>query len=89
MEVVKDLVEAPPPILKINGGLAEVVHLLLLLVVLALLVLELLLEEDIFGQGFLELHLQPLHRSGVTPFHPLESGLQLHSICMTEIIEEY
>jgi hypothetical protein len=56
---------------------------------LALLVLELLLEEGVFGQGFLELRLQPLHRNGVTPFHPLESGLQLCSICMAEIIAEY
>jgi hypothetical protein len=84
--VVKDLVEAPPPILKIDGGLAEVVHLLLLLAVLALLVLELLFEEGVFGQGFLELCLHPLHRNSVTPFHPLESGLQLCSICMAEII---
>jgi hypothetical protein len=53
-----------------------------------LLVLELLLEEGVFGQGFLELRLQPLHRNGVTPFHPLESGLQLCSICMAEIILE-
>jgi hypothetical protein len=87
--VVKDLVEAPPLILKINSGLAEVVHLLLLLAVLALLVLELLLEEGVFGQGFLELHLQHLHRNGVTPFHPLESGMQLCSICMAKIIVEY
>jgi hypothetical protein len=87
--VVKDLVEAPPPILKINSGLVEVVHLLLLLAGLELLVLELLLEEGVFSQGFLELHLQPLHRNGVTPFHPLKSGLQLRSICMAEIIAEY
>jgi hypothetical protein len=49
----------------------------------------LLLEEGVFGQGFLELHLQPLHRNGVTHFHPLESGMQLSSICMVEIIAEY
>jgi hypothetical protein len=84
--VVKDLVEAPTLIFKINGGLAEVVHLLLLLVVLALLVLELLFKAGVFGQGFLELRLQPLHRNGVTIFHP--SGLQLGSICMAEIIAE-
>jgi hypothetical protein len=89
MEVVKDLVEAPPLIFKINGGLAEVVHLLLLLAFLALLVLELLFEEGVFGQGFLELCLQPLHRNSVTLLHPLESGLQLSSICMAEIIAEY
>jgi hypothetical protein len=87
--VVEDLVEAPLLIFKINGGLAEVVHLLLLLAVLALLVLDFLLEEGVFGQGFLELHLQPLHRNGVTLSHPLESGLQLGSICMAEIISEY
>jgi hypothetical protein len=87
--MVKDLVEAPPLIFKINGGLAEVVHLLLLLVVLALQVLELLFEEGVFGQGFLELRLQPLHRNSVTLLHPLESGLQLSSICMAEIIAEY
>jgi hypothetical protein len=89
LEVVKDLIKASLPILKFDGGLAEVVHLLLLLAVLALLVLELLLEEGVFGQGFLELRLQPLHHNGVTLFHPLESGLQLGSICMEEIIAEY
>jgi hypothetical protein len=87
--VVKDLVEAPPSILKIDGGLAEIVHLLLLLTVLALLVLKLLFEEGVFSQGFQELRLQPLHRNGVTPFHTLESGLQLCNICMAEIIAEY
>jgi hypothetical protein len=46
----------------------------------------LLFEEGVFGQGFLELCLHPLHRNSVTPFHPLESGLQLCSICMAEII---
>jgi hypothetical protein len=87
--VVKDLVEAPTLIFKINGGLAEVVHLLLLLAVLALLVLELLFKEGVFDQGFLEWRLQPLHRNGVTLLHPLESGLQLSNISMAEIIAEY
>jgi hypothetical protein len=87
--VVKDLIETPPLIFKINGGLAEVVHLLLLLVVLALLVLELLFKKGVFGQGFLELCMQPLHRNGVTLLHPLESGLQLSNICKAEIIAEY
>jgi hypothetical protein len=87
--VVEDLIEAPPLIFKINGGLAKVVHLLLLLAVLALLVLELLFKAGVFGQGFLELHLQPLHHNGVTLLHPLESGLQLGSICLAEIIAEY
>jgi hypothetical protein len=86
--MVKDLVEAPLPILKIDGGLAEILYLLLLLAVLALLVLELLLKEGVFGQGFLELRLQPLHRNSVTLSHPLESGLQLGSICMAEAITE-
>jgi hypothetical protein len=69
--------------------LAEVVHLLLLLAVQALLVLEPLFKLGVFGQGFLELSLQPLHRNGVTLPHPLESGLQLGSICMAKIIAKY
>jgi hypothetical protein len=48
--VVEDLIEAPPLIFKINGGLVEVVHLLLLL---AVLVLELLFKAGVFDQGFL------------------------------------
>jgi hypothetical protein len=52
MEVVKDLVEALPLIFKINGGLAEVVHLLLLLAVQALLVLELLFKAGVFVRDF-------------------------------------
>jgi hypothetical protein len=86
LEVVKDLIEAPLSILKIDGGLAEILYLLLLL---ALLVLEFLLKEGVFSPGFLELHLQPLHHNGVTVSHPLESGLQLGSICMAETIAEY
>jgi hypothetical protein len=86
--MVKDLVEAPLSILKIDGGLAEILYLLLLLAVLALLVLELLLKEGVFGQGFLELCLQPLHCNGVTLSYPLKSGLQLGSICMAEAITE-
>jgi hypothetical protein len=89
LEVVEDLVEAPLLILAINGSLAEVVHFLLLLAVQALLVLELLFKAGVFGQGFLELSLQPLQRNGVTLLHPLESGLQLGGICMAEIIAEY
>jgi hypothetical protein len=87
--MVKDLFESHLPILKIDGGLAEVLYLLLLLAVLAVLVLEFLLKEGVFGQGFLELRLQPLHRNGVTLSHPLECGLQLGSICMVETIAEY
>jgi hypothetical protein len=87
--VAEDLVEAPPLIFKINGGLTEVVHLLVLLAVLVLLLLELLLKVGVFGQGFLELRLQPLHHNGVTFLYPLECGLQLGSICLVEIIAEY
>jgi hypothetical protein len=86
--MIEDLVEAPLLILEIDGDLAEILYLLLFLAVLALLVLEFLLKEGVFGQGFLELRLQPLHRNGVTLFHPLESGLQLGSICMAEDITE-
>jgi hypothetical protein len=86
--MVKDLIEASLPIFKIDGGLAEMLYLLLLLAVLALLVLELLLKEGVFGQGFLELRLQPLHHNGVTLSHPLDSGLQLGSSCMAEAITE-
>jgi hypothetical protein len=42
--MVKDLVEAPLSILKIDGGLAKILYLLLLLAVLALLVLEFVLK---------------------------------------------
>jgi hypothetical protein len=87
--VIEDLVEAPLPILKIDGSLAEIVYLHLLLATLALLVLGFLLEEGVFDQGFLELHLQPLHRNGMTLSHPLESGLQLGRNCMAEIMAEY
>jgi hypothetical protein len=84
--MVKDLIEALLPILKIDGGLAEVLYLLLLLAILVVLVLEFLLKEGVFSQGFLELCLQHLHRNGMTLLHPLESGLQLGSICMAEAI---
>jgi hypothetical protein len=87
--MVKDLIEAFLPLFKISGGFAEILHLFLLLVVLALLVLESIFEEGIRGQKFLELRLQPLHRNSVTLFHHLESGLQLGSICMAEIMAEY
>jgi hypothetical protein len=49
----------------------------------------LLFEEGAFHQGFLEFRLQPLHCNSVTLLHPLESGLQLSSICMVEIIVDY
>jgi hypothetical protein len=87
--MLEDLVEAILPLFKIGGGFMEILYLLLLLVVLAFLVLELLFEEGIRGQRFLELLLQPLHRDSVALFHPLECGLQLGSICMAEIIANY
>jgi hypothetical protein len=87
--MVKDIVEAILLIFKISGGFTKVLHLLLLLALLAFLVLEFLLEEDVRGQRFLELRLQPLHHNGVPPFYPLESGSQLGSICMAEITAEY
>jgi hypothetical protein len=87
--MIEDLVEAILPLFKVGGGFTKILYLLLLLAVLAFLVLELLFEEGIRGQRFLELLLQPLHRDSVALFHPLECGLQLGSICMTEIIAKY
>jgi hypothetical protein len=87
--MIKGLVEAILPLFKLSGGFAEILYLLLLLVVLAFLVLELLFEEGIQGQRFLELRVQPLHRDSMAFFHPLECGLQLGRICMAEIIAEY
>jgi hypothetical protein len=87
--MIEDLVEAISPLFKVGGGFTEILYLLLLLAVLAFLVLELLFEEGIRGQRFLELLMQPLHRYSVALIHPLECGLQLGSICMAEIIAEY
>jgi hypothetical protein len=87
--MIEDLIEAILPLFKVSGGFTEILYLLLLLAVLAFLVLELLFEEGIRGQRFLELLLQPLHRNSVAFFHPLECGLQLSSICMLEIIAKY
>jgi hypothetical protein len=87
--MIKDLVEAILPLFKVSGGFTEILYLLLLLAVLVFLVLELLFEEGIRGQRFLELLLQPLHRDSMALFHPLECGLQLSSICMAEIIAKY
>jgi hypothetical protein len=78
--VIEDLVKAIMPLLKFGGGFAEILYLLVLLEVLALLVLQLLFEEGIRGQGFLELLLQPLHRNSVALFHPLECGLKLGNL---------
>jgi hypothetical protein len=85
--MIEDLIEAILPLFKIGGVFTEILYLLLLLAVLAFLVLELLFEEGIRGQRFLELLLQPLHRDSMTLFHPLECGLQLGSICIVEIIK--
>jgi hypothetical protein len=87
--MIEDLVEALLPLFKFGGGFTKILYLLLLVAVLAFLVLELLFEEGIRGQRFLELLLQPLHRDSVALFHPLECGLQLSSICMAEIIAKY
>jgi hypothetical protein len=87
--VVEDLIETSLPLFKFGGVLVEIIYFFLLLAVLVLLVLEFLFEEGIRGHGFLELCLQPLHRNGMTLFHPLESGLQLGSICMAEKMAEY
>jgi hypothetical protein len=87
--MIEDLVEAILPLFKIGGGFMEILYLLLLLAVLAFLVLELLFEEGIRGQRFLELLLQPFHRDSVALFHPLECGLQLGNICMAEILAKY
>jgi hypothetical protein len=87
--MIEDLVEAILPLFKVSGGFTEILYLLLLLAVLVFLVLELLFEEGIRGQRFLELLLQPLHHDSMALFHPLECGLQLSSICMAEIIAKY
>jgi hypothetical protein len=87
--MIEDLIEAILPLFKIGGDFTEILYLLLLLAVLAFLVLELLFEEGIRGQRFLELLLQPLHHDSMALFHPLECGLQLGSICMAEIIAKY
>jgi hypothetical protein len=87
--MIKDLVEAILSLFKLSGGFAEILYLLLFLAVLAFLVLELLFEEGIRGQRFIEMRAQPLHRNSMALFHPLECVLQLGSICMAEIIAEY
>jgi hypothetical protein len=87
--MIEDLVEAILPLFKIGGGFSEILYLLFLLAVLAFLVLELLFEEGIGGQRFLELPVQPLHRDSMALFHPLECGLQPGSIYMAEITAKY
>jgi hypothetical protein len=83
--MIEHLVEAILPLFKFGSGFTEILYLLLLLAVLVFLVLELLFEEGIRGQRFLELLMQPLHRDSMALFQPLKCGLQLGSICMAEI----
>jgi hypothetical protein len=73
--MIEDLIKAISPLFEFDGGFAKILYLLVLLQVLAFLVLKLLFEEGIRGQGFLEQLLQPLHRDSVALFHPLECGL--------------
>jgi hypothetical protein len=82
---MEELVKAFTPLLKISGGFAEVRYLLVLLLALVFLVLQLLFEEGICGQRYLELLLQPIHRYSVALLHPLKCGLELGNICMAEL----
>jgi hypothetical protein len=86
---MEELVKAFTPLFKVSGGFAEILYLLVLLEVLALLVLQLLFEEGVCGQGFLELLLQPIHRYGVALLHPLKCGLELGNICMAEVSAQH
>jgi polyferredoxin len=45
--VIEELVKAITPLFKFSGGFAEILYLLVLLEALALLVLQLLLEESV------------------------------------------
>jgi hypothetical protein len=85
---MEELVKAFTPLFKVSGGFAEILYLLVLLEVLALLVLQLLFEEGVCGQGFLEL-LQPIHRYGVALLHPLKCGLDLGNICMVDVSAQH
>jgi hypothetical protein len=82
---MEELVKAFTPLLKFSGGFAEVLYLIVFLEVLVLLVLQLLFEEGVCGQRFLELLLQPIHRNGVALLHPLKCGLELGNICMAKV----
>jgi hypothetical protein len=82
---MEELVKAFTSLLKISGGFAEILYLLVLLEVLALLVLQLLFKEGVCGQRFPELLLHPIHRNGVALLHPLKCGLELSNICMAEV----
>jgi hypothetical protein len=86
---MEELVKAFVPLFKISSGFAEILYLLVLLELLALLVLQLLFEEGVCGQRFLELLLQLIHRNGVTILHPLKCGLELGNICMAEVSAQH
>jgi hypothetical protein len=47
---MEELVKAFTPLFKFSGGFAEILYLLILLQALALLVLQLLLEDGVSGQ---------------------------------------
>jgi hypothetical protein len=86
---MEELVKAFTPLFKFSGGFAEILYLLLSLKVLTPLVLQLLFEEGVCGQRFLELLLQPIHRNGVALLHPLKFGLERGSICMVELSAQH
>jgi hypothetical protein len=86
---MEELVKAFTLLFKFSGGFVEILYLLVLLEVLALLVLQLLFEEGVCGQRFLELLLQPIHRNGMALLHPLKCGLELGNICMAEVSAQY
>jgi hypothetical protein len=62
---MEELIKAIMLLLKISGGFAEILYLLVLLKALVFLVLQLLFEEGVCGQRFLELLLQPIHRNSM------------------------
>jgi hypothetical protein len=82
---MEELVKAIAPLLKIGSGFAKILYLPVLLEALAFLVLQLLFEEGVCGQRFLELLLQPIHRNSMALLHPLKCGLELGNICMAEV----
>jgi hypothetical protein len=86
---MEELVKAFTPLVKISSGFAEILYLLVLLEVLALLVFQLLFEEGVCGQRFLELLLLPIHRNGMGLLHPLKCGLELGNICMVEVSAQH
>jgi hypothetical protein len=82
---MEELIKAITSLLKIGGGFADILYLLVLLEALAFLVLQLPFEEGVCGQRFLELLLQPIHRNSMALLHPLKYGLELGNICMAEV----